>query len=398
MTVPLLDLQRQYAPLREAIEARVRAVMDAQAFILGREVEAFEEEMRAVCGAGYAVGMSSGTDAQLALLMALGVGPGDAVITTPFTFFATAGCVSRVGATPVFVDIEPATFLLDPAALGRYLREVARRDGAGVLRTPAGERLRAIIPVHLFGQCCAMEPILALGAEFELPVLEDASQAIGAEARVGGQARAAGAMGEGGWFSFFPSKNLGAFGDAGLAVGRDPAQGALLRAMRMHGMEAQYYHRFIGGNFRLDALQAAVLRVKLPHLDAWSAARRANAAAYRAGFERAGLRGKIAVPQEAHAGAGLRWPHIYHQYVIRVAAVEREPLRAHLTAAGIGSAVYYPLALHEQECFRPLGYRAGDFPHAEAAAREVIALPVFPELTPPERDAVVEAIARFYAR
>ncbi len=393
--VPLLDLKRQYAPLRAEIEARLQAVMASQAFILGPEVDAFEHETRAFTGAGCAVGMSSGTDAQLAVLMTLGIGPGDAVITSPYTFFATAGCLSRVGARPVFVDIDPATFNLDPAALEKYLRDLARRDPAGILRAPTGERLRAIIPVHLFGQCCDLAPILALAAEFALPVLEDASQAIGAECPIDGQARQAGTLGEFGWFSFFPSKNLGAFGDAGMVTARDPDRGPTLRATRMHGMETQYYHRFIGGNFRLDAIQAAILRVKLPHLDSWSTARRANAAAYRAAFERAGLREKITVPAEAHAG--VRQPHIYHQYVIRVAAADRDALRAHLTAAGIGSAIYYPLALHEQECFRPLGYRPGDFPHAEAAARESIALPIFPELTPPERDAVVDAIAQFYS-
>lgn len=397
MTVPLLDLKRQYAPLREETLARVAAVMDSQAFILGAEVDAFEEEIVAFCRAGFAVGMSSGTDAQLAVLMALEIGPGDAVITSPYTFFATAGCLSRVGARPVFVDVDPATFNLAPKALEDYLRRVARRDDAGALRAPTGERLRAIIPVHLFGQCCDMPAILALAGEFGLPVLEDASQAIGAECPIDGQVRGAGTMGAFGWFSFFPSKNLGAFGDAGMVTGADPAQGPLLRAMRMHGMETQYYHRFIGGNFRLDALQAAVLRVKLPHLDAWSTARRANAAAYREAFDHAGLREKITVPHEEHALSGVRQPHIYHQYVIRVPAADRDALRAHLTAAGIGSAIYYPLALHEQECFRPLGYRQGDFPHAEAAARESIALPIFPELTPPERDAVVDALARFYS-
>lgn len=395
MNVPLLDLKRQYAPLRLETQVRVAAVMDSQAFILGPEVEALEEETREFCRAGFAVGMSSGTDAQLAVLMTLGLGPGDAVITSPYTFFATAGCLSRVGARPVFVDIEPGTFNLAPATLEAYLREIARRDGEGVLRAPTGERLRAIIPVHLFGQCCNMAAILTLAAEFDLPVLEDASQAIGAECLLDGQPRQAGTMGEFGWFSFFPSKNLGAFGDAGLVTGVDPAQGLRLHAMRMHGMETQYYHRFIGGNFRLDALQAAVLRVKLPYLDGWSTARRANAAAYRAAFETAGLREKITVPQEEHTG--VRQPHIYHQYVIRVPAADRDPLRAHLTASGIGSAIYYPLALHEQECFRPLGYQPGDFPHAEAAARESIALPIFPELTPLERDAVVEALSRFYS-
>jgi dTDP-4-amino-4,6-dideoxygalactose transaminase len=403
--VPLLDLKRQYVPLREAIETRVREVLDSQHFILGPAVESFEEAVRAYCGAGFAVGMSSGTDAQLAVLMALQIGPGDAAITTPFTFFATAGCVSRVGARPVFVDIDAQTFNLSPAALAHYLKNVARRDSGGILRAPTGERLRAIIPVHLFGQCCAMEEILALAREFDLPVLEDASQALGAECRLSNGVVQAGTMGAMGWFSFFPSKNLGAFGDAGLTVGRDPAQAPLLRSMRMHGMEAQYFHRFVGGNFRLDALQAAVLGVKLPHLNDWSNARRANAAAYREAFTRAGLLEKIRLPHETHPDRAadpdrcVDRPHIYHQYVVRVPAgqAERDRLRAHLGARGVGSAIYYPLALHQQECFRPLGYSEGDFPQAEAAAREVVALPIFPELTREEQNAVVAAIADFYS-
>jgi dTDP-4-amino-4,6-dideoxygalactose transaminase len=400
MTVPLLDLKRQYAPLRQEIEARLRAVIESQQFILGPEVEAFEEDVRSFCSAGCAVGMSSGTDAQLAALMALEIGPGDAVLTTPYTFFATAGCISRLGARPVFVDIEAGTFNLSPAALARYLENVARRDAAGALRTPTGERLRAIIPVHLFGLCCAMDEILRLGHAFGLPVLEDASQALGAEYDLGAAGRAvrAGTMGELNWFSFFPSKNLGAFGDGGMALGRDASWLPRLRALRMHGMEAQYIHRMIGGNFRLDALQAAVLAVKLPHLDAWSAARRDHAAWYGRAFKEAGLQTKVTLPAEPYAGAGtVAQHHIYHQFVVRVAAAERDALRAHLTASGIGSAIYYPLALHQQECFRPLGYRAGDFPVAEAAARESLALPVFPELTRGEQEAVVAAIAAFYS-
>ena len=256
-----------------------------------------------------------------------------------------------------------------------------------------------------------MTPIAALAAEYGLLLLEDASQSIGAECVLDGAVRQAGTMGEYGWYSFFPSKNLGAFGDAGMTLGRDPAARERLRSVRMHGMEAQYFHREVGGNFRLDALQAAILRVKLPHLDAWSTARRANAQAYRERFARAGLLGgTVTVPSEAHAGlsaagaadgtiaaGAIRQPHIYHQYVIRVLAGSRDALRAQLTAQGIGCAVYYPLALHQQECFRPLGYVAGDFPEAEAAARESIALPIFPELTLPELDAVVDAIARFYS-
>ncbi len=400
MPVPLLDLKRQYALLREEIEARVRGVMDSQQFILGPEVENFEAGVRQLSGAGAAVGMSSGTDAQIAALMALKIGPGDAVLTTPYTFFATAGCLSRVGARPVFVDIDPATFNISPVAMAEYLENVARRDAHGVLRIPTGEPLRAVVPVHLFGLCAEMDPILRLAADYHLPVLEDASQAIGAEYPLTrGEARPAqaGTMGELGWFSFFPSKNLGAFGDGGLTTARDPALTPLLKAIRMHGMEAQYFHRFVGGNFRLDALQAAVLSVKLPHLGAWAAARRERANDYRAAFRRAGLLEKVTLPAEPYAEQGLRNHHIYHQYVVRVAAHERDALRAHLTARQIGCAIYYPLALHQQECFRSLGYRAGDFPAAEAAARESLALPIFPELTNSEQQEVVGAIADFFS-
>lgn len=399
MPIPLLDLKRQFAPLRAEIEQRVAEVIESQHFILGPEVLSFEKAVSDFCGAGCAVGMSSGTDAQLAALMALEIGPGDAVLTTPYTFFATAGCLSRVGARPVFVDIDPATFNIAPAAIAHYLANVARRDGAGALRTPTGERLRAIIPVHLFGQCCEMAPILALGAEYRLRVLEDASQALGAEYYMAatGHAMRAGVIGDLGWFSFFPSKNLGAFGDGGMTVGREDTFAGRLRALRMHGMEDQYLHRFIGGNFRLDALQAAVLNVKLPHLDAWSTARRANAARYRELFAKAGLGApQVAVPAEPFAKHGATQHHIYHQFVIRVPAAERDRLRAHLSARGIGCAVYYPLALHQQECFRDLGYAAGDFPAAEAAARGSLALPIFPELTPAEQEEVVQAIAGFF--
>lgn len=401
MPVPLLDLRRQYAPLRPQIEARLLEIAESQQFILGPAVEAFEEAVRAFCGAGCAVGMSSGTDAQLAALMALEIGPGDVVLTTPYTFFATAGCVARVGARAVFVDIDASTFNLSPAALADYLHHTARRDADGRLRTPGGETIKAIIPVHLFGLCCDMDPILRLGREFTLPVLEDASQALGAEylLDVDGESRAtrAGAIGDINWFSFFPSKNLGAFGDAGMAICRGEEWNSRLRSLRMHGMESQYFHRFVGGNFRLDALQAAVLHLKLPHLDAWSDGRHANAAYYRQAFAAAGLTDNIGLPVEPYAGRGLAHHHIYNQFVVRVPAADRDRLLAHLTARGIGNAIYYPLALHMQECFRPLGYSEGDFPAAEAAARETLALPVFPELTREELDEVVAAVAAFYA-
>jgi dTDP-4-amino-4,6-dideoxygalactose transaminase len=397
MQVPLLDLKAQYAPLRAAMEASLREVVESQYFILGPVVARFEEAIRNYCRATFAVGMSSGTDAQLAILMHLGIGAGDAVITTPFTFFATAGCLSRVGARPVFCDIEPATFNLSPVAVASYLANVARRDAAGVLRTPTGERIRAIAPVHLFGLCAAMDEFIALGRTHRIPILEDASQAIGAEYRFAeGSAGAAGSMGEFGWYSFFPSKNLGAFGDAGLAVGRDAADEAPLRAMRMHGMDRQYFHHVVGGNFRLDALQAAALNVKLPFLDGWSDTRRANAALYREMFTAVGLTDHLTPPAEPFASQGLRHHHIYHQYVIRTP--RRDALQAHLTERGVGSAIYYPLPLHQQECFAPLGYRQGDLPESERAAGEVLALPVYPELTREQIAHVVECIAEFFRR
>ena len=400
MTVPLLDLKRQYDPLRPQIEAKIREVVESQYFILGPIVETFENDVKAYTGVACAVGMSSGTDAQLAALMALEIGPGDAVVTTPYTFFATAGCISRVGARPVFVDIDAATFNVSVVALEDYLRNVARRDAAGTLRAPTGERLRALVPVHLFGCCADMTPILRLGQEFGLPVLEDASQALGARYPLAdaGRSAHAGTMGDMSWYSFFPSKNLGAFGDGGMTTARDAARwDSLLRAMRMHGMETQYFHRFIGGNFRLDALQAAVLGAKLPFLDEWSAARHRNAAYYQAAFGRAGLLEKVTIPSEPYAAAGFAHHHIYHQYVVRVPAADRDGLKAHLIAHGIGCAIYYPLPLHEQECFHLLGYAHGDFPVAEMSARESLALPIFPELLPEEQDAVVAAVAAFYS-
>ena len=298
------------------------------------------------------------------------------MITTPYTFFATASCVSRVGAKPVFVDIDPATYNLAIPAL-----EAALRTNRGV---------KAIVPVHLFGQCADMEPILALGKEHGVPVLEDAAQALGARHQLG----AAGAMGEAGWFSFYPTKNLGAFGDAGMVVCRDAELATRLRAYRNHGMETRYFHRWIGGNFRIDAIQAAVLGVKLPHLDGWSAGRRARAAFYRQEFARSGLDSTLTLPTEQWSTSGIAEHHIYNQFVIR--APHRDELRAHLQANGVGTEIYYPLPLHLQECFRDLGYREGDFPESEHAARETLALPIFPELTEQQQAYVVEQIAAFY--
>ena len=376
MQVPLLDLKLQYQPLREQIRAAFDRLADAQTLILGAEVEQLEKSIASHCGANHAIGVSSGTDAELVILMALGIGPGDAVITTPYTFFATAGCVARVGAMPVFVDIDPATCNISPAALEAALEKTAN--------------VKAIIPVHLFGCCADMAAIRALGERFHVPVIEDAAQALGARHPLG----SAGAIGEFGYFSFYPTKNLGAFGDAGMVTCRDAEMAAKLRAMRNHGMEPRYFHKWIGGNFRIDAIQAAVLNVKLPHLDTWSAARREHAAFYRGEFARLGLDKIVTLPVEPWKESGTLNHHIYNQFVIR--APRRDELRAHLQKNGVGAEIYYPLALHMQECFAALGCREGDFPESEKAARETLALPIFPELTREQLRYVAETIAGFY--
>lgn len=369
MTVPLLDLKAQYAPLREAFLAAVTRVCDSQRFIMGPEVEGLERELAAYLQTPHAIGMSSGTDALVAALMAIGIGPGDEVITPTYSFFATAGSVVRLGARPVLVDIDPDTFNLDPAATIAAM-------------TP---RTRAIIPVHLFGQSAELEPILAAAARAGVPVVEDAAQAIGAEYH----GRPVGNWGAIGCFSFFPSKNLGGFGDGGLVTSTDADLAHRLVLLRNHGMEPKYYHHLVGGNFRIDAIQAAVLRVKLPHLSAWSDARRRNAARYRRLFAAEDLGGIVRLPAEAPDRT-----HIYNQFVICVP--ERDRLRAHLDSAGIGTEVYYPVPFHQQECFANLGYRAGAFPKAEAAAQQSLALPIYPELTEAQQAAVVDAIRDFY--
>jgi len=381
MQVPLLDLKKQYQPLRDQIRAKIDEIADSQHFILGPEAEGFEREICAYTGANYAIGVSSGTDAELAILMALGVGPGDAVITTPYSFFATAGGIARLGARIIFADIEPGTFNICPDRLRERLE------------SPRTEIIKAIIPVHLFGLSARMGEIRALAAGHRIPVIEDAAQALGAEYPGGGKC---GAMGEFGFYSFFPSKNLGAFGDGGMIVCREEEMAHKIRALRNHGMERQYHHHSVGGNFRLDAIQAAILRIKLPHLDQWSAMRRANAAFYHTEFTRAGL--DITLPSEPYAAQSTTAPnhHIYNQFVIRVP--RRDDLRRHLEATGIGHAVYYPIPLHLQECFAGLGYTNGNFPEAERAAWETVALPIFPELTKDQQRLVVDSVAAFYAK
>jgi dTDP-4-amino-4,6-dideoxygalactose transaminase len=387
MQVPLLDLKPQYRALKAEIDAAIERVCDAQAFILGPGVRELESAVAAYSGCTHGIGMSSGTDALLAALMALDIGPGDAVITSPYTFFATAGTIARAGARSLFVDIDPATFNLAPAAVERLLREdCERRDGRLVHRA-TGTTVRALMPVHLYGQMAEMTPLMALAREFGLRVIEDAAQAIGAADR---DKRRACSIGDIGCLSFFPTKNLGAFGDAGMCVTNDAALAAKLAMVRVHGMEPKYYHQLVGGNFRLDEIQAVVLSIKLQHLDAWTLGRQENACFYYEAFERAGLKGTVTLPA---ALPGVR--HIYNQFVVRFP--QRDALKKYLGECGVGSEIYYPVPLHQQQCFAPLGYQTGDFPESERAAAETLALPIFPELSREQLQYVVDCIAHFYA-
>ena len=370
MKVPLLDLKPQYEQIRAEVEPMVLEVCRSQAFILGPKVAECEAAVAAYCGAAHGVGMSSGSDALIVALMAEGIGAGDEVITTPYTFFATVGAIARVGAKTVFVDIDPVTFNLDGAKVAAAV-------------TP---RTKAIIPVHLYGQMADMDAVMAVAKKHGLAVIEDAAQAIGAEWK----GRRAGSIGDYGCFSFFPSKNLGCFGDGGMLTMQDAAKAKKSVILRNHGSEPKYYHRLIGGNFRLDALQAAVVTIKLKHLDGWTAARQANAARYEKLFAAAGVAaaGKVTLP------AAKTNRHIYNQYVIR--AENRDGLLAHLRSREIGTEIYYPVPLHLQECFRDLGHGEGDFPESEKAAKETLALPIYPDLTDGMAQAVVAAVAEFY--
>jgi dTDP-4-amino-4,6-dideoxygalactose transaminase len=394
MRVPLLDLNEQYRALATPIRTAVEEVLASQKFILGPKVEAFEQAICEYCQAPHAIGVSSGTDALLALLMAMEIGPGDAVITSAYSFFATAAGIARVGATPILIDIDPSTFNISTAALEKYLTGSCRKDQDAVL-DPQGRKVRAIVPVHLFGLCCDMTAIRTISERFQLEVIEDAAQAIGAEYPWGAGAAKAGTMGAAGYFSFYPSKNLGAAGDAGMVICREETLAKRLRIYRQQGMEPRYYHHVIGGNFRLDEVQAAILGVKLPFLEQWSAARREAANFYGEEFNRLSLTSRIGLPAEPYRDHGLRNHHIYHQYVIRTE--ERDALRESLESKGIGTAIYYPLGLHEQECFAYLGYRQGDFPETERAARQTLALPMYPELSRDAQRYVVAAIAEFFS-
>lgn len=369
MRVPLLDLKAQYATIKPEVEKAITEVMESQYFILGPKVEECEREIARYSACAHGVGVTSGTDALLMCLMAENIGPGDEVITTPYSFFATAGAIARLGAKPVFVDIDPLTLNL-------------RVDQIAAKVTP---KTKAIIPVHLFGQMAEMDGVMEVARRHGLVVIEDAAQAIGAE----DQGRRAGSIGHYGCFSFFPSKNLGAAGDGGMIVTNDAARAEKLRILRAHGSKPKYHHKVVGGNFRLDALQAAVVTVKLRHLDDWTAGRQRNAARYDRMFAGAGLAGRVGLPKVAATR------HIFNQYVIRVAG--RDQLQAALLESGVGTEVYYPIPLHLQECFAYLGMPPGSLPESERAAKETLALPIYPELTEEQQKCVVDAIGEALA-
>jgi dTDP-4-amino-4,6-dideoxygalactose transaminase len=366
----MCDLKAQYREIQDEVEAAVVRVLRSGQVILGPEVTALESELAEYCGSGYAIGCGSGTDALLLALHGLQIGPGDEVILPAFTFFATVGMVHRCGATPVFVDIDPVTYNLDPVEVERKITQ----------------RTRAIMPVHLYGQCADMEAIWRIAEKHNLYIIEDAAQAIGAEY----DGKRAGTLGAIGCFSFYPSKNLGAYGDAGVVTTNDPDWAARMKALRVHGMEPKYFHKYIGWNARIDAIQAAILRVKLPHLDRWTANRQAAARRYDNLIETRQLGGFMQRPKIAP-----NCKHVFNQYVVRVSPAERDALMNHLKQNGVASDIYYPLPLHMQDCLAHLGHREGDFPVSELAARSVLALPMFPEITASQQERVIDVCAGY---
>ncbi|HEY4210726.1 MAG TPA: DegT/DnrJ/EryC1/StrS family aminotransferase [Steroidobacteraceae bacterium] len=386
MQVPLLDLKPQYRPLEAELQAVIQKVCASQYFILGPAVKELEAGIAAYSQCKFGIGVSSGTDALLLALMALGIGHQDEVITSPFTFFATAGTITRVGARPTFCDIDPVTFNLSPVAVEQFIAKHCERRGGDLVNRNTGGRIKALMPVHLYGQVADMQPLLETARRHGLKIIEDAAQAIGSE---DGDKRRACSFGDVGCLSFFPTKNLGAFGDAGMCVTNDAALAERMDILRVHGGKPKYYHSLIGGNFRIDELQAAVLNVKFKHLDEWTEGRQRNAAFYNGAFGRAKLGNTVETP---HATLGYR--HIYNQYVIRVQ--DRDALREYLGAAGVGAEIYYPVPLHLQGCFAYLGHKAGDFPQSERAAAETLALPIFPELSETQLQYVVDTIVSFY--
>ena len=384
INVPLLDLKAQYAQIRAEVLPIIEAVCASQRFILGDHVTALEAEVAAYCASAAGIGVSSGTDALLLALMALEVGASDEIITSPFTFFATAGTIARLGARPVFCDIDPVSFNLSPQAVAEFVDRHCDMKAGQLINRRTGGRIKGLMPVHLYGQAADMDPLMAIARKTGLKVIEDAAQAIGTEykgVRVG-------SIGDIGCFSFFPSKNLGAFGDAGLCTTNDAQLAESMRVLRVHGGKPKYFHSVIGGNFRIDELQAAVLRVKLKYLDGWTEARQRNAAHYDAAFAAARL-AKVITPR-----ASVKGRHIFNQYVVRVE--NRDALKNHLTERSIGTEIYYPVPLHMQQCFAYLGYKDGDFPESERAAAETLALPIYPELTTAQLDHVVTSVAEFY--
>ncbi len=385
--VPLLDLKAQYAQIRAEVLAVIEDVCASQRFILGEHVLALEAELASYTAASAGIGVSSGTDALLLALMAVGVGAGDEIITSPFTFFATAGTIARLGARPVFCDIDPVSFNLSPTAVGEFVERHCSVRGGQLINRDTGGRVKGLMPVHLYGQAADMDPLMAMARRHGLKVIEDAAQAIGTEykgVRVG-------SIGDVGCFSFFPSKNLGAFGDAGLCTTNDAELAERMRVLRVHGGKPKYFHSLIGGNFRIDELQAAVLRVKLKYLDGWTEARQRNAAYYDAAFGAAEFAQSVIAPKAAVNGR-----HIFNQYVVRVK--NRDALKDHLAERHIGTEVYYPVPLHLQPCFTYLKHARGDFPESERAAAETLALPIYPELAEAQLDHVIEAVAEFYGK
>jgi dTDP-4-amino-4,6-dideoxygalactose transaminase len=419
MKIPLLDLKAQYQTIKHEIWQAMEEVLESQHFILGPKVEVLEEALASYCGCQYGVGVSSGTDALLIALMVKQIGPGQGVITVPYTFFSTAGCVYRLGARPFFVDIDPLTYNIDSDGIETFIEVECDFDSSKgkLVHKTSGTIIRAIIPVHLYGQCAEMNRITELASAYNLVVIEDGAQAIGSEYPFvkSGEPMRAGSMGHFGCFSFFPSKNLGGFGDGGMVTTNDGELAEKLKILRAHGSKPKYYHHLVGGNFRLDALQAAVLLVKFKYLDTWTDKRRQNAAYYNSLFQQSGLVEKgFVIPPKAvweessketevnpQFNAHIPHPtshicsHIYNQYVIR--AKERDELRTYLKEHGIGTEIYYPLPLHQQECFVELGYKAGDFPESEKAAAETLALPIYPELEPAQMEYVVDRVNSFYA-
>ena len=420
MEVPLVDLRAQYAEIREEVRKAVEAVFESQRFILGPNVKRLEEQIAAYSNVGHGIGVSSGTDAILVSLMALDIGQGDGVITSPYTFFATGGVIARLGGKPVFVDVNPNTYNMDPEKLREFLEGKCDldKDTGKPVEKKTGCLIKAIIPVHLFGQCADMDPIMEMAQEARLDIIEDAAQAIGAiyySKRVGARgygpgivdqasevkpgrsdrrprtACKAGSMGRLGCFSFFPTKNLGGFGDAGMVVTDDEPVAEKIRLLRVHGGQQKYHHHLIGGNFRLDELQASILSVKFLYLERWTEARRRNAQRYDHLFEGMGLCGDIHLPIIMDGNR-----HIFNQYVIR--APHRDKLREFLRAKGVGTEVYYPIPLHIQRCFEYLGYKKGDLPESERAADETVALPIYPGLSHEQQEYVVNQIKNFYER